>query len=455
MLTTSKNKILSVFGLAMINVIAIDSLRNLPINAEYGLSIIPFYLIGAIVFFLPCIIITSRLAVKYPKNGGSYIWVREAFGARFGFMNTWLQWIYNLVWFPTILSFIAASISYLIAPELVSNKAYMLSMILGLFTLATLVNCFGMKLASSISNLGAIIGTIVPMVFIMILGAAWLGSGKPLAIPMDSSALIPKISSINNLAFLVVILFSLIGIEMSSVHAGDVKNPEKDYPRALWLSAAFILISMILASVAVAIILPKADINIVGGLNQAFNNFLNSFNLGFLMPAAVLSIIIGGFTGMAAWVLGPTKALMVAANDGAAPQFFAKTNRYGAPLGVLLLQLAIMVALCSLFLLFKSVSTTYWVLSDLTAQLALIYYILLFTAAIKLLSKSKKIWLAGIVGTLTCIIAIILGFLPPNDVTISSIGRYEWSLSIGVFVFTIAPLVIYQVNTNKKSPNSK
>lgn len=449
MLTTPKNKVLSVFGLAMINVIAIDSLRNLPINAEYGLSIIPFYLISALLFFLPCIVITTKLAVRYPANGGSYLWVREAFGKRLAFMNTWLQWVYNLVWFPTILSFIAASISYLVAPQLIDSKAYMLAMIVGLFSIATITNCFGIKVSSRITNIGTIVGTIIPMVFIILLGIAWYSQGRPLAIDVSTSALLPKITSFNDLAFLVVILFSLIGIEMSSVHAGDVKNPQKDFPRALWLSASFILLSMILASVAVAIILPKASINIVGGLNQAFNAFLSNMGLGKLMPLAVLSIIIGGFTGMAAWVLGPTKALMIAAQDDAAPRFFARTNRYGAPLGVLLVQFVVIILLCSLFLLFKTVSTTYWVLSDLTAQLALIYYLLLFAAAIKLLRQSKLIWLVSSIGMITCILAIILGFLPPSDIKITSLFRYEACLIGGILLFTITPLLIYQYSSRK------
>ena len=48
-----KRKALSVFSLVMINVIAVDSLRTLPISAEYGLGLIFFYVLGAITFFIP------------------------------------------------------------------------------------------------------------------------------------------------------------------------------------------------------------------------------------------------------------------------------------------------------------------------------------------------------------------------------------------------------------------
>lgn len=457
----SKNKVLSVFGLAMINVIAIDSLRNLPINAEYGSAIVAFYIIGGLFFFLPCMLITAELATHQPQTGGSYVWVRKAFGPRVAFMNTWLQWIYNVVWFPTILSFIAASVSYLINPNLVNNKTYMLSMIIGMFLLATLINCLGMRVASWLSSFGAVVGTIVPMAIIIVLGVCWLSLGNPSAITFDHALAIPKVSKFSDLAFLVVILFSLIGIEMSAVHAGDVKQPAKDYPRALWISGLFIIFSMIFSSLAVAVILPKSSINIVSGLNQAFDRFLSLMGLAEWMPVAVLCIIIGGFAGMAAWVLGPTKALMIAANDGCAPAFFAKTNRQGSPTGVLIAQAVIVILLCSIFLLFDSVSASYWVLSDMTAQLALIYYIVLFLSALKCrkIRQHKPnnafqipggrfgIWLTCLVGIATCIIAILLGFLPPDAIQIKNISVYEWSLGLGIVLFTVAPLIIYQCTT--------
>lgn len=462
-ITRNKTKVLSVFGLAMINVIAIDSLRNLPINAEYGLSIVAFYIIGAICFFIPCMLITAELATNMPQTGGSYIWVRKAFGPRMAFMNTWLQWIYNVVWFPTILSFIAASISYLIAPELANNKTYMLSMIIGMFILATAVNCLGMRMASWISSFGALVGTIIPMAIIIVLGACWLSLGRPSAIDFNLNIMLPKVTHFNDLAFLVVILFSLIGIEMSAVHAGDVKQPAKDFPRALWISGSFIIASMIFSSLAVAVILPKASINIVSGLNQAFDQFLSNFGLGAWMPVAILCIIVGGFAGMAAWVLGPTKALMVAANDGCAPKFFAKANRFGSPINVLITQAIIVVALCSVFLMFDSVSASYWVLSDLTAQLALIYYIILFLTALrcrKVLPKKAGayripggkvgIGLVCLVGIITCVVTITLGFLPPSDVKITNVALYDWSLGLGVVIFTVAPLVLYQINQARK-----
>src|SRR3990167_5842716 len=112
------HKPLTIFSLTMMNVIAVDSLRNLTVSAEYGAALIFFYAVAAIMFYIPCVLVAAELATGWPQTGGAYIWVREAFGRRFGFLAIWLQWGYNVVWYPTILSFISGTLAYLINPSL-------------------------------------------------------------------------------------------------------------------------------------------------------------------------------------------------------------------------------------------------------------------------------------------------------------------------------------------------
>lgn len=456
-LNPKRNKALSVFTLVMINIIAIDSLRNLPSNAATGLQIIFYYLVAGVIFLLPCLLITAELATNRPKTGGAYIWVRDAFGAQFGFMTIWIQWIYNVIWYPTILSFIAANIAYLINPTLASNTLYMVSVIIVMFSLSTIVNCFGMRISGGLSNLSAIIGTIIPMLVIIALGILWMASGKPLAIQPSLNNFIPLHQGSGSIAFMVVILFSLMGFEMSAVHAGEVKNPKRDFPRALYISAGMVMFTMILASAAIAIVVPQHNLNIVSGLDQAFAMFLSAFHLKWMMPIVILMMILGGFGGMSAWVVGPTKGLMVAAQDGCAPAFFGKANRFQAPAAMLIAQWVIVIGLCLIFLLFKSFNTWYWMLSDLAAQLALIFYILVFAASIRLRYKTDYqpdtyripfgnvgIWIAGLTGIAACIMGIVVGLIPPTSLHITHIIWYEAMLIGGCIGLSLIPLLIYQ-----------
>src|SRR6266540_3031382 len=176
--TKPSGKVLSVFSLMMINIIAVDNLRSLTAGAEFGFSLVFFFIIAALLFFIPTVLITAELATGWPNTGGAYVWISTAFGPRFGFFSIWLQWIYNVVWYPTIFAFTAGIFAYFIDPQLINNKWYMLSFILISFWSVTLLNCFGLKIQHWLSTAGAIIGTVLPMLLIAILGFIWIYSGE-------------------------------------------------------------------------------------------------------------------------------------------------------------------------------------------------------------------------------------------------------------------------------------
>ena len=79
---TPKKAALSVMALAIMNVTTIVSLRGLPSQAEYGLGSIFYYLFAAIVFLIPVSLVAAELASTFPKKGGIFRWVGEAFGTR-------------------------------------------------------------------------------------------------------------------------------------------------------------------------------------------------------------------------------------------------------------------------------------------------------------------------------------------------------------------------------------
>jgi len=246
-----------------------------------------------------------------------------------------------------------------------------------------------------------------------------------------------------------------MGLEMSAVHAEEVRNPVRDYPRALFISGTIILLTLILSSCAIAIIVPKASLNIISGLDQAYALFLTTSHLSWLLPITVALIILGAFGGMAAWVIGPTKGLVIAAEDKCTPSLFANRTKKNVPISILIMQWVVVVILSCLFLFFKYISTWYWILSDLTAQLALMFYIILFAAAIRLRYKTPHnpnafripggkvgIWIVGSTGILACLAAIVLGLIPPETIKIDNIALYESLLIAGIIIFTLLPLWI-------------
>ncbi|MDF1678404.1 MAG: APC family permease [Legionellaceae bacterium] len=445
-------RVLSIFSLVMINVIAVDSLRTLPISAKLGFSLVSYYAIAALVFFVPVALVAAELATAYPSTGGIYIWIREAFGKRAAFMTIWLQWIYNIFWYPTIMAFVVATLAYLFDPNLANHKLYLLTTMIGFFWLFTYLNCQGMKTSSLISTMGACFGTIIPMLVIAILGFFWVIQGRPLAAHITDTAWLPDFTALGNLSLFTAVLFGLLGMEMSAVHAEEVKNPQRDYPRALLYSTLIIFSTLVLGSLAIVIVVPNPQLSMVSGLIDAYAIFFHAYHLDWLTPILAVLIVLGAISGISAWMIGPTKGLLVAAHDDCIPKRFTKTNKHGAPTSILVTQAIIFTLLTSVFVLFKTINAAYWILSDMCAQMALLVYVLMFAAAIKLRYKKPSqrgayripggmlgMWLVAGTGLVCSVITIFIGFVPPTQVPIKNVMLFESILVGGLVLFAVVP----------------
>lgn len=451
----SENKApLTVFSLTMITVVSVDSIRNLPATALFGSQLIAFFILGALFFLIPAALVSAELASGWPKQGGIYIWVKEAFGKRMGFLAIWLQWIENVIWYPTLLSFVAGTIGYLIDPSLVDNKYFLMSVILVCFWGATLINLLGMKSSAWFSNLCGIFGLLVPMALIIGLGVTWIISGQPIQVDFSLHNLLPQFHDSNVWVSLTAIMLSFCGIEIATVHANDVKNPQKAFPQSLIYAVLIILSTLVLGSLAIAIVLPHDQISLVAGIMQAFEAFFRFYHLTWLMPLIAVMLVLGGLGGVSNWIIAPTKGLLVAANDGSLPPSLQKTNRFHAPHVMLIYQALIVSLLTAAFLFMPSVNGAYWLLTALAAQLYMMMYLMMFITAIALKIKSPNthrlfaipgglkgmiiVAGAGILGT---VVTLVVSFFPPDNINVGSLARYESLLMSGLIIMCLPPFI--------------
>lgn len=443
----NQKRSLGLFKLIMITVISVDSIRNIPIAAQYGMSLVSFYLVAGACFFLPLILITSRFASEYPNTGGSYLWIEAAFGKKIGFLSIWLQWVYQIIWYPTIFAFIASTIASLVHPAWETNEWFILALCLLGFWTMTLISSYGVKAMGWVSTVGSIVGTLLPMGFVIVLALFWLGKGHVSATPIHAAALIPNQNAMNNLGFFANILFSLLGLEVAAMHAGNVKMPEKTYRRAMTLAGVVILGSLIFSSLALCTVIPPAQIGLINGLMAAFKVFLDQDGLGQLLPIIGIAIVLGGLGIAFSWIIGLARGLQVACSDARIFAPLQKLNQREMPCRILILQGILYSILVSVFLVFPNVNNSYWLLSALTSQFALIYYVFLFCAAIKL-SKGKNRWGIGgllpVLAIITSIVGISVGFLPPSSLTGLGIVKYELLIVGGLVLFSCPLVYIFQ-----------
>jgi len=435
---TSSKRYLGLFALALINVAAIVSLRNLSFMVEYGISAILFYLAAALCFFIPSALVCAELATAWPQAIGVYGWVARAFGIRIGFLAQWLNWMFSIASFPTVLTFLSVTIAYLIDPALAHNKLFMFYSITGIFWILTLLNFLSIKTSTWVSTMGALFGTVIPGCLIIVLALIWIIMGKPLQLNLSAQALTPNLS-LGNVVFFGAVVLGLAGMEMSAFYANETTDPKKIYPKAILLSTIIILGISILGSLAMAMVVPK--ISIVSGIMQVFNAFFQEFNIPWAVKIIAFIAMIGSFAGNNTWIIGPAKGLHHALESGYMPKWLSAKNRNQQPIGILITQAILGTLLSMTFFLMPSVETAFWLVTAITTQFAMLMYILVFAAAIKLrfsqpnVERPYKIpgGLFGIafiggLGLITCVLCFALGFVPP--------GQFQTSLSIShVLVF--------------------
>ncbi len=449
---------ISTLALVLLITGAIDSIRNLPQTALFGSSLIFFFIFSSIIFLIPVALIAAELASTWSKEeGGVYSWVYHAFGENWAFFTIWLQWINTMVWYPTILSFIAGTLTYLINPQLAQNKFYLIAVILIVFWSLTFIGLSGLKTSAKFASFCAIFGMLLPMGLIITLAIIWMVQAKPLAIDLSLSSMLPSWQDKQSWSSLTAVMTSFLGIELAAVHVRNVNNPQRNFPKAMFFSVLLILSTMILGSLAIAIVLPASQINLVDAVMQAFAILLGSYHFSWFLPLIVVMLLLGSLGSMVNWIISPAKGLLLAADNGFLPHWLHRLNNHGIASRILLLQAVLVTCLCSAFLLFPSVNSIYWLFTDLSTEIYIMMYVVLFFAAWRLKGKFKDLprtftipggrygyYFTCVLGLIGCAITLFVGFIPPeNTINMGNSNHFRLIFALGIALMLFPAFVLF------------
>jgi amino acid transporter len=426
----------------------------------YGWSSVFFYTVAAIVFLIPSALASAELATTWQKDGGVYAWTTEAFGDRWGFAAIWAAWTTSIVLFPTIISFAAAALAYVIDPALVEHQGFIFWVTITIFWLITFVNLGGMKVSAIFSSLGTTLGTLIPGVLIIVLAIYWFASGHPVQLEFSKDALIPEFN-LQNIVFFAGVILGFSGMEVTAYHVQEAQNPQRDFGRALILAAMIIVGLSIFGSLAIAYLIPQEDINLLSGTLQIFETIGTQLGLPYFIKIVAVMLLIGTLAQVNTWYLGPAKGLLFAGKTGYLPAKLTKTTNNNIPIVILFWQAVIGSILAYAFLLMPSVSHAFWVMTALTTQMAALIYLFIFASAIRLRytqpHKNRPfripggkvgVWLFSGAGFITALSVFFLGFVPPEKLDFASVWHYEMYLIIGLLLL-LSPAIYLMITRHR------
>jgi glutamate:GABA antiporter len=442
-----KQQHIGVFSLTMLMSGAVDGISNLPSIALFGPILVFYFITAVLLFLIPVGFISAELCHQFPQNSGVYAWSKQALGPHTAALVIWLQWINTMVWFPTCLTTLAGTAAYFINPNLNHHPVYLVSASLLVFWSMTLINMKGIQYSTKISSFASSIGMLLPMVIIIGLCAYWILLGKPLSVHLNAKNLLPQTHHLHNLTSLTAIITAFLGLELATVHVKKIAHAKSTFPKALIMTLVIISITMGLGSLAVAVVIPHNKMILVSGTIQAFNTLLTGLHIQWLFNILVGLLILGTVGTMVNWLISPANGLAQAAKDHYLPKCFAKENAHQVPAHILIAQAVIVSLCCCAFFLMPSINGSYWLLLDLSTELYVMMYLLMFLSAFKLLCKVKSVTIIPggkiaalilcVIGCTGCLITVFVGFIPPAQINTGSSHHFTALFGLSLLIMTL------------------
>ncbi len=383
-----------------------------------GLGAIPSWVLFSFIFFVPCALICAELASTYPRDGGLFEWVKEAYGEKFGFLVSWLNWTSKIFWYTSFLTFLTINVSFAInMPELSENKTFVLIMSLAVFWILSFISTKGMTFGKIFTNLGALGSTVPAVLLILMAFGAAIFFDRPSASVYTVETMTPVLNW-DSLGAISSVMFAFAGSELTANFVTEMENPKRDFPRAIFIAAAVVAGIYMLGSVAITMIMPTDQITASQGILVSLAAISAWFGIGsWFIQLVALGITFSMVGAIILYIASPVKMLFGSVKNGIFPESMTRTNSRNIPERAVYLQAILVTVIILAFQFIPSVDAIYNVLVTMTALTALFPYVLLFMSYIKLRKTrpdeerpyeiSKNTGTAVSVATLVLIVTVI------------------------------------------------
>jgi amino acid transporter len=374
----------------------------------------------AMAFVVMCF---AEAGSRVSMTGGVYAYVERAFGPFAGFFIGWMLWVVGTIATAAVGTIFADSLLQML-PGLPAIPYRALSLAT-VFAIVATINVLGVKFGARLNVVSTII-KLTPLALLIIIGLfkvdsanlAWSGA--------------PAMSDLARAS--IVLLFVFAGIESALVPSGEVVDPARTVPRAVFIALVVCTVFYMLVHIVAQGVLGAALSGNPAPLADTAGRVAGPGGAVTMGVAVVLSTF-GYLCGM---ILAIPRALFAFARDGMLPRALASVHpRYHTPWIAIIVQ--------TVFALLLALSATWEKLVVLANVAVLIVYIGCAAAAWELRRRNIRddgaTTTKPIPGSAFAIpLAIVVSL-----VMLSSVTMKEWMASgataaVGVLIYWFATM---------------
>lgn len=240
-------------------------------------SLFAFIACAIIIMFI--VMCHAEVASRFSRTGGAYLYAREAFGPTFAFEVGWVYWIVRLTTFAANCNLFVTYLGFFFPST--SNNIVRIAIVAAVVLGLSAVNIVGVRQSATMTNIFTV-GKLLPLLLFIGVGIFFIQPGN------FSFEAAPEYSSFSSAVL--ILIYAFVGFEVALIPAGEVKDPQKNYPFALFIALAVVAFVYILVQVVSIGTLPNLATS-ERPLADAANVFMGPVGAAIIVAGALISIL--------------------------------------------------------------------------------------------------------------------------------------------------------------------
>ncbi|MGM9910464.1 MAG: APC family permease [Lacticaseibacillus absianus] len=450
-----KGKYISWPTLAMMAFVTVIGLEDIMYNFQnQGMAVITSWILMMFLYVVPYALIVGHLGSVFNKEGGGLSsWVRATDGEFLGYFTAWTYWAASIPYVVDTANCLLVDVGWGLTgtdefenPKFLSTAMFT-AITFAIFIVLTLVEHKFSDSMEVLSNIGGWAMFIMTILFVLLAFAGLAKSGGKTATPFTWKTIVPKFD-LKYFSTVGMLIYAVNGSELVAPYVTRMKDPKREFPKAMIALAVMTCFLTIFGSIALGIYIDANhmpnDLK-MNGEYYVFGAMGKQFGVGnllvyiyawssFFYNVALLSVLLDAMTRM----------LISDTGDKYMPKFLKKTNKDGLPINGYILTVFLSGFIMVLGIFLPDMNDIFNWLLNLNGIISPAVTCWIFYSFMKVRGKNSKkypsvyryikndtfAWWVGFALLAVTAVATVLGFMPQDVKQGTWVWWYELSINI-------------------------